>query len=250
MKKLGGIGLQTQERAENIVQWLKSMLARAGAKGFVIGFSGGIDSAVVAALCKRACPDNTLGVMMPCHSDPRDLQDAQLMADAFSIPVEKVVLDDVFDSLVKKLTGEPYDRTKKDLSIANIKPRLRMTTLYYFSSRRSLLVVGTGNKSEITIGYYAKHGDGGVDLLPIGNLVKTQVREFARFLDVPQGIIDKAPSAGLWAGQTDEAEMGVTYEELDRYILTGESSPKARAIIDGMVKRSEHKKILPPVPPL
>jgi NAD+ synthase len=250
MKKLGGVGLQVQERVENTVQWLKSMLAKAGAKGFIIGFSGGVDSAVVAALCKRACPDSTLGVMMPCHSDPQDLQDAQLVADAFSIPVEKVVLDDVFDSLVKVLTGGPYDRTKKDLSIANIKPRLRMTTLYYFSSRRSLLVAGTGNKSEITIGYYTKHGDGGVDLLPIGNLVKTQVRELARCLGVPQGIIDKAPSAGLWAGQTDEAEMGVTYEELDRYILTGESSPKARAIIDDMVQRSEHKKMLPPVPPL
>ena len=243
--------MQVQERAENIVQWLKSILAKSGAKGFVIGLSGGVDSAVAAVLCKRACPDTTLGVMMPCFSDPQDLLDAQLLADAFSIPVEKIVLDDIFETFVRALTGEPYDRSKKDLSIANIKPRLRMTTLYFLASRRKLLVVGTGNKSEIAIGYYTKYGDGGVDLLPIGNLVKTQVREFARCLGVPQEIIDKAPSAGLWAGQTDEAEMGVTYEELDRYILNGESSsPEARAIIDSMVKCSAHKKMLPPVPPL
>jgi NAD+ synthase len=249
MKKRGGIGLQVQEKVDNIVHWLKSILEQSGAKGFVIGLSGGIDSAVAAALCKRACPDTTLGVMMPCFSDPQDFLDARLLADAFGIPVEKIVLDDVFELFVRVLTGEPYDRSKKDLSIANIKPRLRMTTLYFLATRRKLLVVGAGNKSEITIGYYTKHGDGGVDLLPIGNLVKSEVREFARCLGVPQGIIDKAPSAGLWEGQTDEAEMGVTYEDLDRYILTGESCPEARVIIDGMARRSEHKRMLPPVPP-
>jgi NAD+ synthase len=242
--------MQVQEKADQIVQWLKSILANSGANGFVLGLSGGIDSAVAAALCKRACPDMTLGVMMPCYSDPQDLLDAQLTADAFSIPVEKIVLDEVFETFVRVLTGMAYDRNKKDLGLANIKPRLRMTTLYFMAARRKLLVVGTGNKSEIMIGYSTKYGDGGVDLLPIGGLVKTEVRELARFLGVPQEIIDKAPSAGLWAGQTDEAEMGFTYEELDRYILTGEGRPETRAMIEGMVKRSEHKKMPPPVPPL
>jgi NAD+ synthase len=242
--------MQVQEKADKIVQWLKSILAKSGAKGFVLGLSGGIDSAVAAALCKRACPDMTLGVMLPCYSDPQDLLDAQLAADAFSIPVEKIVLDEVFETFVRVLTGMTYDRNIKDLCLANIKPRLRMTTLYFLAARRKLLVVGTGNKSEIMIGYSTKYGDGGVDLLPIGSLVKTEVRELARFLGVPQGIIDKAPSAGLWAGQTDEAEMGFTYEELDRYILTGAGRPETRANIEGMVKRSEHKKMPPPVPPL
>lgn len=242
--------MQVQEKADKIVQWLKSILANSGAKGFVLGLSGGIDSAVAAALCKRACPEMTRGVMMPCYSDPQDLLDAQLAADAFSIPMEKIVLDEVFETFVRLLTGAAYDRNKKNLSLANIKPRLRMTTLYFLAARRKLLVVGTGNKSEILIGYSTKYGDGGVDLLPIGGLVKTEVREFARFLGVPQEIIDKAPSAGLWAGQTDEAEMGFTYEELDRYILTGDGRPETRAIIEGMIKRSEHKKMLPPVPPL
>jgi NAD+ synthase len=242
--------MQVQEKADKIVQWLKSILANSGAKGFALGLSGGIDSAVAAALCKRACPDMTLGVMMPCYSDPQDLLDAQLAADAFSIPAEKIVLDEVFETFVRVLTGLAYDINKKDLGLANIKPRLRMTTLYFLAARRKLLVVGTGNKSEIMIGYSTKYGDGGVDLLPIGSLVKTEVRELARFLGVPREIVDKAPSAGLWAGQTDEAEMGFTYEELDRYILTGDGRPETRAIIEGMVKRSEHKKMMPPVPPL
>jgi NAD+ synthase len=250
MIRLGGIGMQIQEKVDKIVQWLKSILAGSGANGFVLGLSGGIDSAVAAALCKRACPDMTLGVMMPCYSDPQDLLDARLAADAFSIPVEEIVLDEVFETFVSVLTGAAYDRNNKDLALANIKPRLRMTTLYFLAARRRLLVVGTGNKSEIMIGYSTKYGDSGVDLLPIGGLVKTEVREFARFLGVPREIIDKAPSAGLWAGQTDEAEMGFTYEELDRYILTGDSRPETRAIIEGMIKRSEHKKMMPPIPPL
>jgi len=187
---------------------------------------------------------------MPCHSDPRDALDAQLVADAFNIPVEKVVLDDIFELFVQKLTGEKYDKTQKDLSIANIKPRLRMTTLYFFASRCKSLVVGTSNKSEFKVGYFTKYGDGGVDLLPIANLVKSEVRDLARYLGVPQRIIDKAPSAGLWAGHDDEVEMGFTYDELDRCILTGECSLRAKAIIEEMAKRSEHKKILPLMPPV
>lgn len=241
--------MQVQERVEKITHWLKCALEDANARGFVVGLSGGIDSAVTAALCMRVCPDNTLAVIMPCYSNPQDELDARLVADALKIPLKEIVLDDIFEIFVKKLAGEQYDVTKKDITIANIKPRLRMTTLYFFAARRMSLVVGTSNKSELKVGYFTKYGDGGADLLPIANLVKTEVREFARYLGIPQRIIDKAPSAGLWAGHNDEAEMGVTYEELDCCILTGECSPKAKAIIEELDKRSEHKKMLPLMPP-
>ncbi|RJQ24966.1 MAG: NAD(+) synthase [Peptococcaceae bacterium] len=237
-----------QEKINNLTRWLGVQVAEAKAEGLVVGLSGGIDSAVTIALCKRVCPDSTIGVIMPCHSDPRDAKDAQLVADFFGVSVEVVVLDDVFDLLLRRLTGETCEPTVKDLSIANIKPRLRMTTLYFFAARRKSLVVGTGNKSELTVGYFTKYGDGGVDLLPIGNLVKTEVREMARCLGVPQRIIDKSPSAGLWLGHDDEVEMGVTYEELDRCIMTGECSLEAKKIIEELAKRSEHKKIMPLLP--
>lgn len=238
-----------QERVSKLTRWLEVQVAEAKAEGLIVGLSGGIDSAVTIALCKRVCPESTLGVIMPCHSDPQDAIDAQLVADVFAVPVEKIVLDDIFDLLVKRLTGGTCDPAAKDLSIVNIKPRLRMTTLYFFAARRKSLVVGTGNKSELTVGYFTKYGDGGVDLLPIGNLVKTEVREMARCLGVPQRIIDKPPSAGLWLGHNDEAEMGVTYDELDRCIIKGECSLKARKIIEELARRSEHKKIMPLLPP-
>src|SRR5690606_5628013 len=108
-----------------------------------------------------------------------------------------------------------------DMAVANLKPRLRMTTVYYVANTRNYLVAGTGNRSELTIGYFTKYGDGGVDLLPIGRLLKAEVRELARELGIPERIITKAPSAGLWAGQTDEGEMGFTYAELERYLSEG-----------------------------
>lgn len=238
-----------REKAESIIQWLRERVKEAQAKGLVVGLSGGIDSAVTVALCKKVCPESTLGVIMPCYSDPQDAVDAELVADAFDVPVEKVVLDDIFELFVQKLTGGPYDHSIKDLTIANIKPRLRMTTLYFFAARRNSIVVGTGNKSELQVGYFTKYGDGGVDLLPIGNLVKAEVWELARYLGVPERIIKKRPSAGLWAGQNDELEMGVTYEELDRCILTGNCSLKAKKTIEELSRRSEHKKIMPLLPP-
>ena len=241
--------MQVQERAEKIIQWLQARVEEAEARGLVVGLSGGIDSALTAALSKKVCPDSTFGVIMPCYSDPDDALDARLVAETLGIPAEKVVLDDIFALFVRTLTGESYDPDKKDLTIANIKPRLRMTTLYFFAARRKALVVGTSNKSEITAGYFTKYGDGGVDLLPIGNLVKTEVWEMAKHFGIPDKIIQRRPTAGLWADQNDEMEMGVTYDELDRCILAGDCSPGARSIIEGLSRRSEHKKRMPLLPP-
>ena len=122
-----------------------------------------------------------------------------------------------------------------------------MMQLYYYAEKMNFLVCGTTNKTEIIQGYFVKYGDGGVDILPLGNLVKGQVRELARFLDVQQSIIDKPPSAGLWAGQTDEGELGLSYEEIDRYLLTGQAASEVRAKIEARIAASAHKNQLPPV---
>src|SRR5687767_703053 len=220
---------------DGIVEWLRGQLARSGARGFVFGLSGGIDSAVVARLCQLAAPGNVAGVLMPCHSDPRDEADAKLVADHFQIPTIRVDLAPTYDGFTNTLQqaarGLPpemlpdaahgIEDLKARLPLANVKPRLRMTTLYFVANTLNYMVAGTGNRSELSIGYFTKYGDGGVDLLPIGNLLKSEVRAAARQLGVPDPVIEKAPSAGLWLGQTDEAEMGFSYAELENYLAKG-----------------------------
>jgi len=234
------------EEKKRIVDWLKRHVTGDGLQGTVFGLSGGIDSAVVAALCKKAFPDDVLGVIMPCHSDPTDVEHAILVAERFDIPFKVVKLDGIYDSYLNLLEPEGIDQGKKDLAVMNLKPRLRMVTLFYHANRHNYIVVGTGNRSEITVGYFTKYGDGAVDILPIAHLVKAQVRALAEHLGVPREVIDKPPSAGLWGGQTDETEMGVTYEQLDNYILTGRAEEPVKACIEKMVKVSEHKRHMPP----
>lgn len=244
------IGSMTiEELVQKLTSWIQETVLAAGGKGVVFGLSGGIDSSVIAVLCQKAFPDSCLGVIMPCHSVKTDQEHAELLADKFHIPRQVVVLDDVFNSLLKVLPDDGYDKVTKKLGEANAKPRLRMLTLYYFANRLNYLVVGSGNRCELFIGYFTKYGDGGVDMLPLGNLVKSQVQELAIYLGVPGEIIDKPPSAGLWSGQTDEMEMGLTYEELDRYLLTGEAGEKVRQRIESLSKKNKHKLRLPPVPP-
>ncbi len=238
-----------KETADKLTAWLESKLEESGCKSFIVGLSGGIDSAVVAGLCSRVRPNDTYGFIMPCHSNPDDARYAQMVADAFNISAKKIVLDEIYDSLLSKLTDEPYEENKQNLAFANIKPRLRMTTLYFYANKYNGLVVGTGNKAEITVGYFTKYGDGGADLLPIANLVKGEVFELAKYLGVPKPIIDKKPSAGLWHGQDDEEEMGITYKQLDHYIKTGEGEPRVKEIIERLNRKSAHKRIIPPTPP-
>jgi len=199
---------------------------------------------VVSLLLKRAVGDNMLGLIMPCHSVSSDFEDAVDFVQKFQIPHKVLDLSSVYDGFLRVL-GE--SDKKGDLALANLKPRLRMMTLYYFANRLNYLVVGTGNRSELEVGYFTKYGDGGVDILPIGSLVKSEVREVAKFLGVPERIITKPPTAGLWEGQTDEGEMGITYEVLDRYLLEGKGDPDIIKKIEGMKKRSEHKRMPPRV---
>lgn len=232
--------------ADYLVGWLRERADEAGALGAVVGISGGVDSATVAALCLRAFPATTLGVLMPCHSQPRDRDDARHVCDTLGLPHTAVVLDAAYDALLAALRSSEHF-TDHRLAMANIKPRLRMTTLYFFANRLNRLVAGTGNRSEAHVGYFTKYGDGGVDVLPIGDLTKAEVRALARHLGVPPAIVDRTPTAGLWPGQTDEDEMGLTYETLDAY-LRGEAVPAdARTRIDRLHAASEHKRRFPPI---
>ena len=233
--------------AEKLALWIREQVGSASCKGVVVGMSGGLDSSVVALLCQKAFPQDMLGVLMPCYSSPEDGEHAQLVASRFSIPTKTVVLDSVLDTLLGVL---PRDGKTPDLSQrvrANLKVRLRMLTLYYFANQLEYLVVGSSNRSELATGYFTKYGDGGADILPLGSLVKGQVKELARFLGVPQPIIEKPPSAGLWPGQTDEGELGLSYEELDRYLITGQASSEPRERIELRIAASAHKCLPPPV---
>ena len=237
------------ELVQHLVNWIGAEVTAGGGGGAVFGLSGGIDSAVVAALAKKAFPHHSLGVVMPCHSEPQDAADGALVAHHFGVAVTTVDLGPVYDLLLETLAASSSDLPESRLATANLKPRLRMTTLYAFANQLGYRVLGTGNRSEIAVGYYTKYGDGGADLLPLGSLVKSEVRELARRLGVPERIIDKPPSAGLWADQTDETEMGLTYEELDAHLLTGAASPAVKARVDALHDASEHKRALPRIAP-
>jgi NAD+ synthase len=244
--------------SEQMAAWLRQHVEEAGARGIVVGLSGGIDSAVVARVAQLAMGEAVLAAILPAYSDPQDERDARLVANHFSLRTIAVELSVPLDSLLaaanRALDAQPrsgllVDETADRLATANIKPRLRMTTLYFLANRFNYLLAGTGNRSEIAVGYYTKYGDGGVDLLPLGSLVKSQIVALARDLDVPARIVDKAPSAGLWSGQTDEGEMGFTYANLETYLLGDRASlpPGTVTRIAGLARASEHKRRLPPV---
>ena len=234
--------------ARRIEAWIAAEIEQAGVSGVVVGLSGGLDSAVVSGLCAPALgADKVLGVIMPAHSLPADAEDARLVAEAWGIEHSLVDLSGVSDALMALLPEGTQ------LARANIKPRLRMIVLYYLANSLGRAVVGTGNRSELMVGYFTKYGDSGVDLLPLAGVYKHQVFDIAREIGVPQQIIDRPPSAGLWAGQTDESEMGVTYADLDRVLeamATGTDSgvsPDVVARVERMVRGSEHKRRLPPM---
>ena len=240
--------MNTGELAEKLALWIREKVLASGCRGVVLGMSGGIDSSVAAVLCQRAFPQSMLGVLMPCYSSQEDEEHALIVASKFSIPTKTVVLDSVFDSALKVLPDDTADPDASRLAKANLKVRLRMFTLYYFANRLKYMVVGSSNKSELAVGYFTKYGDGGVDILPLGNLVKEQVRELGTFLGIPQEIMDKPPSAGLWSGQTDETDLGFSYDELDRYLVAGEASDEIRKKIESMIKAGNHKRLPPPIP--
>lgn len=228
---------------KRIIRWIRKQVKQTKAKGLAVGLSGGVDSAVVAALAKEAVGrERVLALILPCHSQARDARDARLAAKKIGIETRKLNLSDIYDSFIKNLP-------KSDsLARANLKPRLRMSVLYYFANHLNYLVCGTGNKSELMVGYFTKYGDGAADILPIGDLLKRQVRILAEELMIPELIINKPPTAGLWPGQTDEGEIGITYNELDDILERMERKGRQVLSIDKvkkvkrMVKRFVHKR--------
>jgi len=234
--------------ADDIAGWIRDQVRGAGLDGAVLGLSGGIDSAVVSGLCARGLgKENVLGIIMPIHSMSLDAQYGEDAARAWDIEYRTFDLAPVYDALIGMFPPG------SELANANLKPRLRMMTLYHHANTLNRMVIGTGNRSELMIGYFTKYGDAGVDLLPIASLYKHQVRDLAREIGVPKPIIDRAPSAGLWEGQTDETDMGVTYGELDRIlaaIIDGKTPDGDSAAIERvqrMHRGSEHKRHLPPI---
>ncbi|MDR2727302.1 MAG: NAD(+) synthase [Deltaproteobacteria bacterium] len=232
--------LETKQRTA----FIRDCIASAGAAGVVYGNSGGKDSALVGILCKMAC-DDTVGLIMPCGSKQNyetDKADAETVAQQFAIAVRLVDLSDAKNELARALGATTQCN---DAALANMAPRLRMAALYAVAASENRLVAGTGNRSEGYMGYFTKWGDGAFDFNPIADLTVSEVYEFLRHLDAPARIISKAPSGGLFDGQTDESEMGISYRSIDEFLLAGTVNEHDRAIMERFHKASEHKRNMP-----
>lgn len=226
------------------VEYIRGYMRNSGARGIVFGNSGGKDSALVGILCKMACED-TVGVIMPCASRRNygiDRDDGLEVAEKFSIETRTVDLSPVREAELEALGAVTR---LSEMAVANIAPRLRMLTLYAIAHAEGRIVAGTGNASEAYVGYFTKWGDGAYDINPIGDLTVGEIYEFLEYLGAPRSVIEKAPSAGLFEGQTDEAEMGVSYADIDRVVKGLPVEAEAEARIEKMHRSSEHKRRLP-----
>jgi NAD+ synthase len=235
-----------QKETEKRINFIRDLAQSSGMRGIVYGNSGGKDSALVGILCKMACPD-TLGLIMPCGSKRNyeiDKTDAEAIATQFNIATRVIDLTPVKNGLVRAINESAR---LAEMAIANISPRLRMAALYAVAASENRLVAGTGNRSEGYMGYFTKWGDGAYDFNPIADLTVTEIYEYLKFLGAPDSVIRKAPSAGLFDGQTDESEMGVTYDCIDHFLLTGEANGRDKAVIEKYHASSEHKRKTPPV---
>lgn len=236
-----------------IQEWINDYCKSANADGIVVGISGGIDSAVTSTLCTNALgKDRVIGLGLPCLSNPKDLTDSKLLASQLGIKFVVFDLSSVYEEFMKKTINIIKSN---NLATANLKARLRMVTGYFMAqSEGNYLIGGTGNRTELAIGYFTKFGDGAVDFEPIGGLYKCEVRNIAKRLNIPEEIINKPPSAGLWEGQTDEGEIGMTYDimdeiiyRIDHHLSLNDLNKSDIEKVKVRIKKSKHKNNLPPV---
>lgn len=236
-----------------IQEWISDYCKTVNADGIVVGISGGVDSAVTSTLCANALGKNAvIGLGLPCLSNPKDLSDAKLLTSQLGIEFIIFDLSSVYEEILS-ITANNIE--SNNLATANLKARLRMVTWYFTAqSKGKYLIGGTGNRTELAIGYFTKYGDGGVDIEPLGGLYKCEVREIAKKLSIPENIISKPPSAGLWEGQTDEGEIGMKYDLIDEILyridykldLTDLNEDDVKKVM-GMMTSSHHKLVMPPI---
>lgn len=244
--------LNIEKTTDSIIKFIQNKVKETNSDGLIVGLSGGIDSTLVAFLaCEAVGSENVFGIVMPSTTTPtEDKIHGIKIAQKLGIEHKEIAIDSILDEFLS-LTEINSDK----LSIGNLKARIRMSILYFYANSKNYLVSGTGNKSEILIGYFTKHGDGACDIEPVGDLYKTEIYKIAKYLNIPQEIMDKPPRAGLWNNQTDEDEIGMSYELLDNilydYIENEEKSEKIaenlNISVDGVngiinrVNRNKHK---------
>lgn len=244
----------SKQDLSGVINWTREYFDNANISTAVVGLSGGIDSSVIASICCKALGNsNVIGVILPCESGKADRELAMALAISLGIFTGNDI-DNVFEMDLAKTfqtfmatynravdggcLPDVYDR----LVAANVKSRLRMTTLYAVSNNIKGLVVGTTNKSEAKLAYYTRGGDGCVDIEPLQDFLKYEVYELANLLgDIPEPILSRAPSAGLWDGQTDEDELGILYNEVDNYLEDKDIDPDKKDKIEGIIKRNKFK---------
>ena len=252
------LSINPEETTKIIKDFIKTYVENAHAHGIVLGLSGGIDSAVTAVLCQQALGTKKIHCLfMPDQTTPQLDQDhKELTQQQYKLNCTDIDITPIVKNFSK------YCLIKQDKkSLANIKTRLRMILLYDYAFNKKYIVSGTSNKSELLIGYFTKYGDGGADLQPIGDVYKTQIYELAKFLKIPKQLLLKKPTAGLWHGQTDEEELGITYKTLDTILRGLETKMEPKLIhqitslplkdierIRNIRIKSQHKRRLPLIP--
>ena len=269
--------MELPDAERKIESFIKDIIDSAGAQGVIVGLSGGIDSALAAALCARALGrEKVLGLF--CYESERvpDLSANTDFSDVCGLVgdlgIELLIID---MSPVLKAAGTVIGHAhaidgkavriscpETDLCKGNLRARMRMSVLYYYANRLNFLVAGTANRTELLTGYYTKYGDGGVDINPVGDLYKTEVRQLARQLGIPKAILEKTPSAGFWEGQSDEADLGISYGDLDKFLRLAVDENKDRetvlretgmdgelyASLTARLRSGAHKRSMPPIP--
>ncbi|AEI35974.1 NAD(+) synthase [Francisella salina] len=232
-----------EQYSNNLIKWLKENCIKYPAEGFVIGISGGIDSAVAASLAVKTGLPTTALILPSKNNQDQDMRDGIELIENLNIEYHTVSIQPAYDTFIEStfnFTNSQNDR--QHVIKGNAQARLRMMYLYAYAQQNNRIVIGTDNACEWYMGYFTKFGDGAADILPLINLKKSQVFELGKYLKVPKNIIQKDPSAGLWQGQTDEDEMGVTYKEIDDFLDGKEVSEKALERISFWHNRSHHKR--------